>query len=95
MPDLMNTTPIPLTEGVQSDVSAIRAAMIGDRITITQAAAAFDVTERSIYSAIEQHKIPYVKVFGVRYMAPADLRHALVLGSNTAPRGRGRPRKAA
>ena len=96
MSDPMNTTAIPpTTETDQAQAAAIRAALIGDRITIAQAAAAFRVTERCVYNAIETHRIPFVKVFGVRYMAPADLRRALVLDSNTAPRGRGRPRKAA
>ena len=92
MSDLLTTTAVSTAD---PDAAAIRAALIGDRITITQAAAAFNVTDRSIYNAIEQHRIPYVKVFGVRYIMPADLRRALVLDSNTAPRGRGRPRKAA
>jgi excisionase family DNA binding protein len=76
-------------------VAAIRAALIGDRITLAQAAAAFGVTERSIYNAIEAHGIPFVKVFGVRYLALGDLRRALVPDPSRAPRGRGRPRKAA
>ena len=64
-------------------------------MSIAQAAAAFDVTPRTIYLAIDAHRIPYVKAFGVRYMKPSDLRDALLRGQNDAPRGRGRPRKVA
>jgi hypothetical protein len=90
MSELMSTTAVPARE---HDVAAIRTALIGDRISIAQAAAAFSVTERSIYNLIEAHHVPYVKVFGVRYMTPNDLRHALVGVENSAPRRRGRPRK--
>ncbi len=95
MSDPISTTPIPPPDAPQPDLAAIRAALIGDKITIAQAAAALTVTDRSIYNAIEQHGIPFSKVFGVRYLAPGDLRRALALDANTAPRGRGRPRKAA
>lgn len=75
------------------DTDALRAELIGNRVTIEQTANALGVTERSIYNAIARHNIPYVKVFGVRYFKPEDLRAALVADHNTAPRGRGRPRK--
>jgi hypothetical protein len=87
-----NPTPaVPATDNPEA--AAIRAALIGDRITIAQAAAAFGVTERSIYNAIDAHCIPFVKAFGVRYLQPTDLRRALVPAANRGPRGRGRPRK--
>lgn len=73
----------------------LRAKLIGNRVTIEQAAAAFDVTTRAIYQAIARHKIPFVKIFDVRYLDPEDLRSAIVAQSNTAPRGRGRPKRAA
>jgi hypothetical protein len=91
MSDLMITTAVPA--GPSPDADEIRSALIGDRISIAQAAAAFRVTERSIYNLIEAHHIPYVKVFAVRYMTPNDLRRALVGDENSAPRRRGRPRK--
>jgi hypothetical protein len=69
--------------------------LVGDRITIAQAAAAFEVTERAIYKAIEALRIPYVKAFGVRYMRPSDMRRALVGDADLARHGRrGRPQRA-
>jgi hypothetical protein len=74
---------------------ALRDELIGDRVTIEQAAAAFNVTERAIYGVIARHNIPYIKVFNSRYLAPADLRRALVKDIASPPRGRGRPSKSA
>ena len=76
-------------------VAALRAKLIGNKVTIAQAAAAFHVSERAIYLAIERDHIPYVKVFDVRYLEPDDLRRAVVKNQNLERRGRGRPRKAA
>ena len=84
-----------LTTTTEVDTAAIRGAVIGNRITIAQAAAALGVTERSVYNAIEAHRVPYVKVFNTRYLALDDLRRALVHDHNVATRGRGRPRKVA
>jgi hypothetical protein len=73
----------------------LRSAIIGNRVTIDEAAEAFGVTPRAIYQQIAKHNIPFVKVFDIRYLDPNDLRAALIAERNTAPRGRGRPRKAA
>ncbi len=86
------TIKTPPDAAPRDDITAIRAALIGNRITIAQASAAFNVTDRWIYKAIEQHQIPYVKVFGVRYIAINALREALVKEVNASPKGRGRPR---
>jgi hypothetical protein len=92
MSDLMTTTPMP---EIDLDIAAIRGSLIGNRITIAQAATALGVSERAIYLALEKRPIPYVRCFNVRYMELEDLRRALVTDQNTAARGRGRPRKAA
>ena len=76
-------------------VAALRANLIGDRVTIEQAAAALNVTERSVYNAITRHSIPFVRVFGVRYLKPDAIRAALLGEITKEPRPRGRPRKAA
>jgi hypothetical protein len=91
--DLMTTTALPPRAPDLPNRDAIRAELIGNRRSIGDLAAAFDVTERTIYNAIAHHSIPYVKVFNVRYLDPADLHRALIAG-NTAPRTRGRPTKA-
>jgi len=77
-------------------VVALRAKLIGDKVTIEQVAVATGRTERCIYKAIEQHKIPFVRLFGTRYIAPDALKAAL-LGEEpvSGKRGRGRPRKIA
>lgn len=77
-------------------VTALRQTLIGDKVTIEQVAAALGRTERCIYNAIDRHKIPFVRMFGTRYIAPDALKTAL-LGSEPVPgkRGRGRPRKVA
>jgi excisionase family DNA binding protein len=75
--------------------AALRTALIGDRVTIEQAAVALGVTQRSVYNAITRKRIPFVRIFGVRYMAPADIRAALIGDVNRQPRRPGRPRKAA
>jgi len=75
--------------------AALRAALIGDRVTIEQAAAALGVTPRAVYGAISRHDIPYVRVFGVRYLSPDALRAALVREVNRRPRRPGRPSKNA
>lgn len=74
-------------------VAALRAKLIGNRVNIKQIAEASDVTERAAYGAIAKHNIPFVKLFGIRWFEPDDVRKALVADHNTAPRGRGRPRK--
>ncbi len=74
-------------------IEALRNSLIGDRVTIEQTAKTFNVTERAVYSAVARHNVPFVKVFGIRYFRPDDLREALVADHNSAPRGRGRPRK--
>jgi excisionase family DNA binding protein len=92
MSDMTTTTPPPADDAV---IAGLRAKLIGNKVTIAQAAAAFGVTERTVYLAIDRHRIPFVKVFDVRYLEPDDLRRALVHDQNSAPRGRGRPRNAA
>ena len=79
MSDLMTSTALPPAD---TETAAIRAKMIGDKMTIAQLAAAFGVTDRAVYNAIEEHRIPFVKIFNVRYLEPNDLRLALVRGSN-------------
>ncbi len=73
----------------------VRGAVIGDRVTIEQAADALGVTERSVYNAIDRYSIPYVVIFRRRYISPDALRAALVREVNRQPRRPGRPRKAA
>jgi len=85
----------PAAEPTDPAAAALRASLIGDRVTIKQAAAALNVTDRSVYNAITQHNIPFVLVFGVRYLSPAALRSALVRETTREPRRPGRPRKAA
>jgi hypothetical protein len=92
MSELM-TTAASIT--ADTETAAIRAKLIGDKMTIAQLAAAFGVTDRAVYNAIEEHRVPFVKIFNVRYLEPSELRQALVKGSNSPARGRGRPRKAA
>lgn len=75
--------------------ASLRSAIIGSRVTIDEAAEAFGVTPRAVYQQIAKHSIPFIKVFDIRYLDPNDLRAALIADRNTAPRGRGRPRKAA
>ena len=88
MSDLMATTAAPAND----PVAELRAKLIGSKVPIEDAAAAFDVTVRAIYLAIARHRIPYTKIFNVRYLEPDDLRRALVSEQNTQRR-RGRPRK--
>lgn len=89
MPDLhlIPDTPTP----------AARADLLGrDLWTYGEIAAALGCTERSIYNLVDQLRIPYVRVLGKRLVNPADFRAALTKQQmNTAPRGRGRPRKHA
>jgi len=91
----MQPSAAPSADPTDPAVIALRASLIGDRVTIPQAAAALDVTTRCIYGAITRHHIPYVRIFGVRYISPAALRAALSPESADAPRRRGRPRKIA
>ncbi len=73
----------------------LHAAFVGRRITIDQAAAALGVTPRAIYQQITLRNIPFIKMFGTRYIDPDDLRAAVVQVHNAPARGRGRPRNAA
>jgi hypothetical protein len=82
-----------ITHSIADDATrALRAELIGDRVTIEQIAAALGRTTRSIYNLIDRHRIPYVRVLNVRYLKLDDVRRALV--GDPAPRHRGRPRKA-
>ena len=99
--ELLTTTALPAGIGHNNpppdpDPVTIRLALIGDRLTIAQLAAAFDVTERAIYSLIDRYRIPFIRVFNERLLKPDDVRHAL-LGETPLPppRPRGRPRKSA
>jgi excisionase family DNA binding protein len=91
----MQPTAGPAVEPTDPAAAALRTALIGDRVTIEQAAVALGVTQRSVYNAITRKCIPFVRIFGVRYMAPADIRAALIGEVIAAARGRGRPRKVA
>lgn len=91
MPELTSTTAKAPAAAV---VQKIRSAVVGDRITVAEAAAAFEVTERTIYNAIAQHKIPFVTLMRTRYVKPEDMCKAF-FEQHTPPRGRGRPKKAA
>lgn len=74
-----------------------RADLLGrDMWTYGEIAAALGCTERSVYNLVDQLRIPYVRVLSKRLVNPADFRAALAKQrANAAPRGRGRPRKAA
>lgn len=74
---------------------AIRKAIIGDKVTIKEAAVALDRCDRTIYLAVERNPVPHAIIFGARYYELDDLARALVFERNTARRGRGRPRKSA
>ena len=92
----MQPTAAPAVEPPDPAAAALRTELIGNRVTIEQAAAALGVTQRSVYNAISRKRIPFVRIFGVRYMAPDDIRAALIGESNRQePPKRGRPRKAA
>jgi hypothetical protein len=94
---LLNT-PEPAAEPHEGpDMSELRAAVIGNRKSRKQLAKAFDCCERSIDNLAGKYGISYVRVLGERYFDPADFRRALEAEASgrTAPRGRGRPRKAA
>jgi excisionase family DNA binding protein len=90
----MSPTDPAASELTDPITAELRTTLIGDRVTIEQAAAALRVTPRSVYNAIGRHHIPFVRIFGTRYLEPGALRAAL-LGEMNATRGRGRPRKAA
>jgi hypothetical protein len=93
--NMQTTTPDP-EPAADPVVIALRASLIGDRVTIEQTAAATNRTPRCIYQAVAKHNIPFVRILGVRYFSPADLRRALAPASDaTGKRGRGRPRKVA
>jgi hypothetical protein len=90
----MNTDFASTTTQMPDDdpkLTAIRAAMIGNKVTIPDTAKAWGVTGRAVYYAVKRTPVPYVVVFGVRYYEPEDLARALVARRNTEPRGRGRP----
>lgn len=96
-----NPTPLQVATAseaspIPDNTAALRSAMVDGRITIAETAAAFRVTERSVYNAIDRYRVPFVKVFGVRYLRPEDLRKALIAAeTNSPPRRRGRPRSTA
>jgi hypothetical protein len=94
MSDLMTTTAPPADASPESDTAALRAELIGDRVSVKQLSVAFDVTERTINNLIDAHHIPYDKIFNARYVKPANFRRALVGDPPDVPR-RGRPRKIA
>jgi hypothetical protein len=70
--------------------------LVGNKVTFQQIAAALGCSERSVYNVVNRLGIPFVRVLGKRLVDPADFRAALTKQqANAAPRGRGRPRKAA
>ncbi len=86
----------PFLSPDDADLAAIRAKIIGDRKSIPTLARALNVCERSIYNVITRYRIPTVKFLGKRHADPAAIGAAILREqSNTAPRGPGRPRKAA
>jgi hypothetical protein len=94
----MNADLAPTTTQMLNDdpkIAAIRAAIIGNRVTIPDFATAMRVTDRAVYYAVKRTPVPYIIVFGVRYYEPEDLARAVVAPKNTESRGRGRPRKSA
>ncbi len=92
MTDVLTSAAVPLMPPAPPGL----ADLVGDLWTYQQLAAALGCSERSIYNLIDQLHIPYVRVLGKRLVKPADFRTALAKQqANTAPRGRGRPRKAA
>jgi hypothetical protein len=95
MSDLATTTALPETDLSESDAAALRAELIGDRVSVKQLAVALDVCERSINNRIDRDGIPFDKIFNTRYVKLADFRQALVRNTTDAPRRRGRPRKTA
>lgn len=70
--------------------------LVGGLWTYQQLAAALNCSERAIYNEIARLNVPYTKILNRRYVDPAAFRAALAKQQhNTAPRGRGRPRKHA
>jgi len=73
-----------------------RAELVGNRRTFREIAEALGCTERSIYTLVDKHHIPYVRLLNKRFADPADIRNAILRDqSNTPARSRGRPRRAA
>ena len=90
------TDTAPTLSPDDADLAAIRAKIIGNRESIPRLARALNVCERSIYNVIARYRIATVRFLGKQYVDPAAIGAALVREqSNTAPRGRGRPRNAA
>jgi hypothetical protein len=75
-------------------IAAIRAKLIGNRVTIKQLALALHKTERAIYQAITDHDIPYDKVLNERLLDPEVFMRKVSQPANTPPRSRGRPKAA-
>jgi hypothetical protein len=73
-------------------IAAIRARLIGNKLTIKQLARALNKTERAIYQAIERYNIPYEKVLNERLLDPEVFMCAASQPANTPPRRRGRPK---
>jgi Homeodomain-like domain len=93
MSEVMSTTELAGATPPDPEAVAIRQAIIGNRKTIKQIAAALDVTERTIYNIIDAHHVPYIKALGVRWLEPDDIRRALLGKLEPPPPRRGRPRK--
>ena len=85
---------IPAATDAPGGNSPALAELVGDRRTLQQIATALGCTERAVYSLIDRHRIPYLRVLSKRYVDPKDIRDALLRDQSNAPtRGRGRPRK--
>ncbi len=76
--------------------------LLGNRLNIAQLAIALNPAdppcERSVYNLTDKLKVPYVKVLGVRWFDPDEVRAAILAGEvSRQPRRPGRParRKAA
>ncbi len=87
---------LPSATDPESSPSNDLVKLIGDRWDYRRIAAALHCTERSVYTLVDRHRIPYIRVLNTRYVDPDQVREALLREqANIPPRGRGRPRKAA
>jgi hypothetical protein len=82
------------TQGDDPDIAAIRARLIGNKVTIKQLARALNKTERAIYQAIHDYDIPFERVLSERLLDPAMFMRKVSQLANTPPRRRGRPKAA-
>ena len=55
-----------------ADIATRRAEVIGDRVSIAELARINNQSERSVYQAIDRHRIPFIKVGSERFLRPED-----------------------